>query len=58
MIVFLSMLSAGIQVIISAPFAFFVAAGVNYLLSITFVFRHKAKWRSISEPVVYFIVVV
>ncbi len=58
MIVFLSMFSAGIQVEISAPFAFFVAAGVNYLLSIAFVFRHKAKWRSISELMIYFMVVV
>jgi len=58
MIVFLSMFSAGVPVEISAPFAFFVAALVNYLLSIAFIFRHKAKWRSISEPVVYFIVVV
>jgi glycosyltransferase involved in cell wall biosynthesis len=58
MIVFLAMFSAGVSVEISAPFAFLVAALVNYLLSIAFIFRHKAKWRSTSELVVYFVVVV
>jgi glycosyltransferase involved in cell wall biosynthesis len=58
MIVFLFMFSADIPVEISAPFAFFVAALVNYLLSIAFVFRHKTKWRPMSELVVFFVVVV
>ncbi len=57
MIVFLFMFSADIPVEVSAPFAFFVAALVNYLLSIAFVFRHKAKWRSGSELMIYFMVV-
>ena len=58
MIAFLSMFSVGIQVEISAPLAYFLAAGVNYLLSIAFVFRHKAKWRLNSELMIYFVVIV
>ncbi|SHN87823.1 bifunctional glycosyltransferase family 2/GtrA family protein [Bradyrhizobium erythrophlei] len=38
--------------------AFFIAAGVNYYLSITLLFRHKAKWNTIAELLVYFILVV
>jgi putative flippase GtrA len=38
--------------------AFFIAAGVNYYLSVTFLFRHKAKWSTVSEALVYLGVVV
>jgi dolichol-phosphate mannosyltransferase len=40
------------------PIAFVLAAAVNYLLSVTFVFRHKAKWGSILEIGIYCLVVV
>lgn len=42
---------------IAAPVAFILAAAANYLLSILFVFRHKAKWSRIGEIAVYCIVV-
>lgn len=58
MAAFLSMYSVGIQVEISAPLAFVLAAAVNYLLSITFVFRDKPKRRLISELMLYSLVVV
>jgi len=38
---------------IAAPAAFIVAAAFNYLLSIAFVFRHKAKWNAIPEIGIY-----
>jgi len=38
--------------------AFFIAAFVNYYLSIIFIFRHKAKWNTITEVLVYLGVVV
>jgi putative flippase GtrA len=38
--------------------AFFIAAGVNYYLSVTFLFRHKAKWGTITEVLIYLGVVV
>jgi putative flippase GtrA len=42
---------------IAAPVAFIAAAGLNYLLSIAFIFRHKAKWGSIFEIIAYCVVV-
>jgi dolichol-phosphate mannosyltransferase len=42
---------------IATPIAFVLAAAVNYLLSVTFVFRHKAKLGSILEIGIYCLVV-
>jgi putative flippase GtrA len=42
---------------ISIPAAFVLAAVMNYLLCINFLFRHKAKWRTAGEVLVYFLVV-
>ena len=54
---FVLLYSVGVPLEIAAPVAFIVAAAANYLLSILFVFRHKAKWGSIGEIAVYCIVV-
>src|SRR5262245_38274655 len=56
--VFLFLYSSGITIEISAPTAFIIAAAVNYLLSIAFVFRHNAKWSTKSEIIIYCLVVV
>jgi dolichol-phosphate mannosyltransferase len=48
---------AGLGIEFSAPIAFIVAAGVNYLLSIALVFRHNAKWKTPVEILVYSLVV-
>jgi dolichol-phosphate mannosyltransferase len=37
--------------------AFFAAAALNYYLSITFVFRHRARWRTVTELVLFVTVV-
>ena len=51
--IFLMLYSVGVPFEVAAPTAFGIAAVVNYLLSIVFVFRHKAKWRSLWEIVIY-----
>jgi dolichol-phosphate mannosyltransferase len=55
--VFLFLFSSGTPLEIAAPTAFVVAAAVNYVLSIIFVFRHKAKWGNFLEIIVYCLVV-
>ena len=42
---------------ISIPAAFVLAAAMNYLLCINFLFRHKAKWKTAGEIFFYFLVV-
>jgi len=42
---------------ISIPAAFMLAAVMNYLLCINFLFRHKAKWKTAGEMLVYILVV-
>ena len=55
---FLALLQMGMGLTPSALSAFFIAASVNYYLSVTFLFRHKAKWSTITEVLVYLGVVV
>jgi glycosyltransferase involved in cell wall biosynthesis len=55
---FLGGLRLGLGITPSALTAFFIAAFVNYYLSITFIFRHKAKWDTKTEILVYLGVVV
>lgn len=57
LITFLLLYRLGIATIIAAPTAFLLSAGVNYLLCITILFKHKAKWNSFTEIFVYLIVV-
>jgi putative flippase GtrA len=54
---FLGMLSVGLSVNLSAPVAFILAALLNYFLCILILFRHKARWNSMSEFVIYWLVV-
>lgn len=42
---------------VAAPGAFYLAAGVNYYLSVKLLFRHKAKWRSVTETLAFVAVV-
>jgi putative flippase GtrA len=44
-------------VTLAAPVAFFAAAFVNYYLSIKIIFRHKARWQSSLEIVIFLLVV-
>jgi dolichol-phosphate mannosyltransferase len=55
--VFLGMISVGWSLTTAAPIAFVIAAAVNYLLCILLLFRHKARWNSISEILLFLLVV-
>src|SRR5262245_27173068 len=54
---FLLLHSFGVVVEIAAPIAVVLAAAVNYLLSVIFVFRHKSRWGSSLEIFIYCLVV-
>jgi dolichol-phosphate mannosyltransferase len=41
----------------AAPMAFFLAAGVNYYLSVKILFRRQAKWQSATEILLFLVVV-
>ena len=42
---------------VSVSVAFFVAAGVNYLLCIAFLFRHRSRWGAAGEIMAYFVTI-
>jgi putative flippase GtrA len=48
---------SGVPVEIAAPVAFALAAAVNYLLSISILFRSRVKWNSGLEIAIYAMVV-
>jgi dolichol-phosphate mannosyltransferase len=50
---FLGLLSAGLHVGASALGAYGAAAMVNYWLCIMILFRHKARWSSVTELAIY-----
>lgn len=56
-IIFIGFVHAGVSVTFSAPIAFGIAAVINYLLCIILLFRHKARWNSTKEIVVYLLLV-
>jgi glycosyltransferase involved in cell wall biosynthesis len=53
LILFLVMLSSGLGVATAAILAFFVAAGVNYLLCVTLLFKRRSRWAGLTEILVY-----
>ncbi len=55
---FLGLLSLGVTVDAAAASAYVAAAVVNYLLCIAILFRHKARWNTATEFLVYGLVVV
>jgi glycosyltransferase involved in cell wall biosynthesis len=54
---FLLLLFFGLSLGLSTAAAFILAAVINYLLCIALLFRHKARWNSVAELVVYFLIV-
>ena len=56
-LVFLGLLFKGFDVIVAAPTAFIFAGIVNYFLCVTLLFRHKARWNSITEVVIFMFIV-
>ncbi len=57
LLLFLGFLRAGIGVNGAALSAFFLAAFFNYYLSIKLIFRHRARWQTLAELVVFLVVV-
>ena len=55
---FIGFLRLGLGITPSILTAFFIAAFVNYYLSISFIFRHNAKWGTVTEILIYLGVVV
>src|SRR6185437_4089855 len=55
---FVGLLEVGVGLTPAALSAFFIAAFVNYYLSVKLVFRHKAKWTTVTEGLIYLGVVV
>lgn len=55
---FLMMHRSGVDLSQAAITAFFAAAALNYYLSIKLIFRHKARWKTGSELLVFLAVVV
>lgn len=47
----------GVEDVLAIPSAYLAAATVNYLLCISLLFRHRARWRSSAEIAVYLAVV-
>jgi glycosyltransferase involved in cell wall biosynthesis len=54
--IFLLLYGAGFSVNYAAPGAFIGAAVVNYILSITILFRHRARWNSLGEVCMFLLV--
>ena len=46
---FLGLFRTGLDVMVSAPIAYVTAAVANYLLCIALLFRHRARWSSVTE---------
>lgn len=54
---FLVLLAAGVSITVSAGIAFILAAVLNYALCITLLFRHKSRWNTKLELLMYSIIV-
>lgn len=57
LLLFLGLITADVDVTFAAPIAFMLAAVLNYLLCITLLFRHRARWNSIWEIIIYWLAV-
>jgi dolichol-phosphate mannosyltransferase len=54
---FLALMAMGVSLTPSTALAFLVTAAANYFLCIALLFRHKARWSSPTEILVYLAVV-
>jgi len=57
LLLFVLFVRADLRVGIAAPAAFLIAAAVNYYLSILLLFRHRARWNSGVEILIFLLVV-
>jgi dolichol-phosphate mannosyltransferase len=54
---FIGLYHAGLNVSVSAPVAYIIAAFVNYFLCIFLLFRHRARWNSAMEIMIFLLIV-
>ena len=54
---FMWLIKLNIDNFYAAPTAFLAAAVVNYLLSVLFLFRHRSKWSSLVEVLIFILLV-
>jgi len=55
--IFAALVASGLRLVAAASAAYVLAAAVNYLLCISLLFRHKARWSSFGEVLAYIAVV-
>ncbi len=55
--IFLGLIKTGLIISIASPTAFTIAAIVNYFLCILLLFKHKARWNSKTETVLFLFIV-
>ncbi len=56
-LVFISLMGINVSTGLAAPIAFITAAIVNYMLCVLILFRHRARWHSLTEVMIYLITV-
>ena len=56
-LIFMGLFHAGLTVSVSAPVAYLIAAFVNYFLCIFLLFRHRARWNSVMEVLIFLLVI-
>ena len=56
-ILFISMISNDWSITMAAPTAFVIAAILNYYLCILLLFRHKVRWSSATETLLFLLIV-
>jgi dolichol-phosphate mannosyltransferase len=56
-LVFMGLLFLEPDVMVSAPVAYIIAAMVNYCLCIILLFRHRARWNSATELMIFLLIV-
>ncbi len=55
--IFLGLINTGFTVTVAAPTAYIIAAIVNYFLCVFLLFKHKARWSSTTEAILFILVV-
>jgi glycosyltransferase involved in cell wall biosynthesis len=56
-IIFMALFHSGLDVTVSAPVAYTIAAILNYFLCILLLFRHRARWNSLTEFLIFLLIV-
>ncbi len=56
-LIFMGLFHAGLTVSVSAPVAYLIAAFVNYFLCIFLLFRHRARWNSVMEVLIFLLII-